>query len=174
MERHIFRILALLIMSICGSAIIAQERAANSDMETQMNWAALNDKVDAASTITSAANIRIEQIVACNKKHKIYSPTSSAADVDGCVTLNNANNIINCAKSGQSFDGTQCVTLVAPAPPPVTCTLQTQYIRFSTNSSRCATTNNAQCPSGWTMIGIMEDTSGDCTIPRTCGRVVCS
>lgn len=83
--------LAVLSCLLIGSAAYAQERTAGSAIETQMTWSALSTQINGLSTKVDAANSRMDQIVVCGKKGKIYAPGAPGVDAQGCVEASSNN-----------------------------------------------------------------------------------
>ena len=68
-------------------AVEAQERAAGSAMEAQMNWSSLSNMIKSSDTKVNALDSLVKQIILCNKKIKLYAPGEDGADADGCLEM---------------------------------------------------------------------------------------
>lgn len=78
----------MLGLILSGSTMFApdaQERSAGGSVETQMTWSALSNLVSGANAKSDAVNARMDQVVKCNKKFKVYAPEVTGADGDGCL-----------------------------------------------------------------------------------------
>lgn len=64
----------------------AQERTASGSLESQINWSALTKKIDTLNAQYQALSFTVTKLLTCNNARKVYAPTESGADADGCVT----------------------------------------------------------------------------------------
>lgn len=77
----------LLALTSIATSSIAQERSAAGALDTQMTWTALSSQVAAANAKSDAVNTRVDQIVICARKGKVYAPAPQAGiDSQGCLT----------------------------------------------------------------------------------------
>lgn len=74
-------------MVLLPAVTMAQERSAGQAYDAQVNWAALNNKIDLVSNQNKVLTSTIAKFQACNLKKRIYIPTDTAADADGCVAI---------------------------------------------------------------------------------------
>lgn len=72
------------LASVFGLTSHAQERAAGSALETQMNWSALYSKIAGLEAQLTGLNGQIEQAKLCGAAEKLYAPGASGADSKGC------------------------------------------------------------------------------------------
>lgn len=78
--------LVLAFASLSAMAM-AQERSAGGPVDTQMTWSALTTLVNAANAKSDAVNSRVDQVVVCARKGKVYAPAPQVgADAQGCLS----------------------------------------------------------------------------------------
>ncbi|RYG59709.1 MAG: hypothetical protein EON60_09625 [Alphaproteobacteria bacterium] len=65
----------------------AQERAATSNLETQMTWSALSNKIATLEGTINGLIKQIEQAKLCGAAEKLYAPGASGADGKGCKAV---------------------------------------------------------------------------------------
>lgn len=169
----------------------AQERAAGSALETQMTWTALSAQAKSASDKADAVNSLVQQSIVCARKGKLYAPgTGPGVDSQGCVesastggvsmttvvnTLSTLttnlstntttiNSILNCNRSGTTFNGSGCVAPTVKTP---NCRLEV------VNSGSQGGKDNRgpkPCPSGYQVTGANGGSTSDYNF---CSRIVC-
>lgn len=76
---------AALGLTALASPVQAQERSAMGNTEVQMTWSSLTNLVAAANNRAAAVESRMNQMIICNKKFKLYAPGYPGADGDGCI-----------------------------------------------------------------------------------------
>lgn len=176
-----FKYLLAGALALAITSAHAQERTAGSALETQMTWSTLSAQAKAASDKADAVNSKMEQAIVCSKRGMLYAPgagdaqgcleaskanatTTNISKLESLINTNNTNltntvnaqqssinNIINCNRNGQVFNGSGCV---APAGTVLRGTLCGVTSYSSEEGSPLVFPCNgidpkSGCPSGW-------------------------
>lgn len=87
----LFRIFLLLgLAALSPLTVVAQERVASGNLNTEANWGALRNLAELANTKAQTASILAEAIKACGMKDMIYAPQTAGADGSGCKKISSS------------------------------------------------------------------------------------
>jgi len=160
--KRFFLLLALFATVPVIASVVAQERAAGGARETQMTWSALSSQIGAVQTDIGTTNGRIDDVVTCAKKGKVFAPGAAGIDSDSCLatagsvppsvltSLNtnttniqnvatNITAIANCSQSGGVIALAGSSLVCNPAPAVVEPSFKIEVGGFSESSSHGST-----------------------------------